>query len=74
MDKPQQEIFKVEVPKVEMPTIIGKIDIYSIDSSTRPIKKTNRWKLPQRRDDVISGWDISNTMMKRNYKKNKNNG
>ena len=63
--------FSFPIPKIEWPKIVGKIDIYSIDSSTRPIKPLKHSKLPQYRDQLDSGWAISERMIKRNYLKNK---
>jgi translation initiation factor IF-2 len=37
-EKPQPEIIKIEAPEVEQPKVIDKIDLSTIDSSTRPKK------------------------------------
>ena len=37
---PAPEITKIEVPEIEQPKIIDKIDLSTIDSSTKPKKKT----------------------------------
>src|ERR1017187_7516450 len=44
--KKEPEIIKMEVPDIEGPKVIDKIDLSSIDSSTRP-KKSSRKKLPE---------------------------
>src|SRR5205814_35222 len=35
---PQPEVIKIDVPEIEGPKTVGKIDLESIDSSTRPKK------------------------------------
>jgi translation initiation factor IF-2 len=44
--KKEPEIIKIEIPDIEGPKIIDKIDLSTIDSSTRP-KKTARKKEPE---------------------------
>jgi translation initiation factor IF-2 len=44
--KKEPEIIKIEVPDIEGPKIIDKIDLSTIDSSTRP-KKTVKKKAPE---------------------------
>ena len=44
--KKEPEIIKMEVPDIEGPKVIDKIDLSSIDSSTRP-KKSSRKKQPE---------------------------
>jgi translation initiation factor IF-2 len=40
-EKPKPEIIKIEAPEVEQPKVIDKIDLSTIDSSTRPKKGSN---------------------------------
>ncbi|HEY6502943.1 MAG TPA: translation initiation factor IF-2 [Chitinophagaceae bacterium] len=44
--KKEEEIVKIEVPEIEKPKVIDKIDLSAIDSSTRP-KKTVKKKADQ---------------------------
>ncbi len=37
-EKPQSEVIKIDAPEVEAPKVIDKIDLSTIDSSTRPKK------------------------------------
>ena len=41
-EKPQPEIIKIEAPEVEQPKVIDKIDLSTIDSSTRPKKGSHQ--------------------------------
>ena len=50
--KKEPEIIKIEVPDIEMPKIIDKIDLSLIDSSTRP-KKTVKKKEPEEKPAVV---------------------
>lgn len=65
------EIFKLPIDKLPGVVVVSKIDISTIDSSTKPIKpKKKRYdKLPETRDELDSGWGISFRMIKRNFKK-----
>ncbi len=50
-EKPKKEIFKLSKPEVtEGPKVIGKIDLDSIDTSTRPAKKTKEQKRKEREE------------------------
>jgi translation initiation factor IF-2 len=49
--KKEPEIIKIEVPDIEGPKIIDKIDLSTIDSSTRP-KKTAKKKEPEEKPVV----------------------
>jgi len=43
-EKPKPEIIKIDAPEVESPKVIDKIDLSTIDSSTRPKKDTGKSK------------------------------
>ncbi len=45
--KPEPEIAKVEVPEIEGPKILDKIDLSTIDSSTRPKKGVKKKEEPK---------------------------
>ena len=50
-EKPKKEIFKLSKPEVtDGPKVIGKIDLDSIDTSTRPAKKTKEQKRKEREE------------------------
>ena len=49
--KKEPEIIKIEAPDIEGPKIIDKIDLSTIDSSTRP-KKTVKKKEPEEKPVV----------------------
>ncbi len=49
-EKPAEEIVKVEAPEIEKPKVVTKIDLSTIDSSTRP-KKTTKAK----KEDLPAG-------------------
>jgi len=44
IEQPQPEIIKIEAPEMEQPKVIDKIDLSTIDSSTRPKKTTKGTK------------------------------
>lgn len=50
--EPEPEVTKVEVPEVEGPKIITKIDLDKIDSSTRP-KKIEKKKKEEPKEEVV---------------------
>ena len=50
--KKEPEIIKIEAPDIEGPKIIDKIDLSTIDSSTRP-KKTAKKKEPEEPPVVV---------------------
>ncbi|MBP6686349.1 MAG: translation initiation factor IF-2 [Lacibacter sp.] len=50
--QPEPEVTKVEVPEVEGPKIITKIDLDKIDSSTRP-KKIEKKKKEEPKEEVV---------------------
>jgi translation initiation factor IF-2 len=48
----QPEIIKLEVPEIEGPKVLDKIDLSTIDSSTRPKKPTKKAKAKTADEDV----------------------
>lgn len=54
VEQPQPEIIKIEAPEVEQPKIVDKIDLSTIDSSTRPKKsgKGTKKEAPAKEKEV----------------------
>ena len=59
-EKPQPEIIKIEAPEVEQPKVIDKIDLSTIDSSTRPKKGSHQpvGKASKKEGTTAKGTDV----------------
>ena len=54
-EKPKQEIFSLGKPELKnAPKVLGKIDLDSIDTSTRPAKKTKEQKRKEREERQLA--------------------
>jgi translation initiation factor IF-2 len=49
--KKEEEIVKVEAPEIEKPKVLDKIDLSTIDSSTRPKKSTKKKEEPVAKEE-----------------------
>ncbi len=66
--KKEEEITKIEAPEIEKPKVIDKIDLSTIDSSTRP-KKTVKKKGGEEETPVVAGEEVTEESKKKKPKK-----
>src|SRR6201996_3309803 len=52
--KEEPEVVKIEAPEIEGPKIIDKIDLSTIDSSTRPKKGFKKEDVPENEPEVVA--------------------
>lgn len=54
VEKPEEENFSLEKPKIKKPKILGKVDLTKIDKPTKPVKKTKLEKATKNKSEKVA--------------------
>lgn len=54
VEKPEEENFSLEIPKIQKPKILGKVDLTKIDKPTKPVKKTKLEKATKNKSEKVA--------------------